>query len=75
MLVNSEIIDELYTILLDLEVLVYLQGLVEFDSDGDCVFEHEFRAVTRNAQSFLFEEQLKTVQKLDRLIHSDGFLK
>ena len=75
MLINSEIIDELYTVLLDLEIFVYLQGLVEFDADGECVFEHEFKNVTRNAQSFLFEKQLETVQRLDRLIHSDGFLK
>lgn len=74
MFVTLENIDKLYELMLDLELYVYLQGLVEFDSDGGCVFEHEFRSVVRNAQAFLFEKQLETVQKLDRLIHSKGFL-
>lgn len=74
MFVGLENIDKLYEIVLDLQLYVYLQGLVEFDSDGSCVFKHDFKSVVRNAQAFLFEKQLEAVQKLDRLVHSDGFL-
>lgn len=68
-----EYFDKLYEILLDLELYTYLQGLVEFDSEGESVFGHEFTAVTRNARSYLFEKQLETVKNLDKLLQSEDF--
>ena len=73
MSLQTKYVDKLYEILLDLELCTYLQGLVEFDSDVESVFENEFNAVTKNAQSYLFEKQLEAVKNLDRLLRSENF--
>ena len=65
-------VDELYSIMYDLEVLVYLQGLLEFDAD-DSVLEHGFEFVHRHAQYFLWKKELEAIQKLSVLLCKDGF--
>ncbi len=63
-------VDELYSIMYDLEVLVYLQGLMEYD---DSVFDHGFKFAHRHAQNFLWGKELEAVQKLSALLRKDGF--
>ena len=65
-------VDELYSIMYDLEVLVYLQGLMEFDAD-DSVLEHGFKFAHRHAQNFLWEKEFEAVQKLSALLCKDDF--
>ena len=65
-------VDELYSIMYELEVLVYLQGLLEFDAD-DTVLEHGFEFAHRHAQNFLCEKELEAVQKLSALLCKGGF--
>ena len=67
-------LDELYSVMYDLELLVYLQGLLEFDAD-DSVLEHGFEFAHRNAQSFLWKKELEAVQKLSALLCKEGFCK
>ncbi len=75
MSIQIEYFDKLYEILLDLELYIYLQGLVEFDLDGDsAVFDHGFTPVNRNAHSYLFERQLETVKRLDKLLKVENFM-
>ena len=65
-------VDELYSIMFDLEMLVYLRGLLDFDTDGSVV-EHEFEFAHRHAESFLWERELETVQKLSSLLCKKDF--
>lgn len=62
-----EDVDELHAISLELGILTYLQGLVQYDGEiGIC--EPDLAFTQKSVDGYLWDKQLETVLKLRQLL-------
>ncbi len=70
--IEWDYLNELYDICNDLNILVYFQGLVQYDLDCGC--DSRFEINTQNAQAYIFDRQLESVLRFKHLLEKDDFL-
>ena len=70
--INLDDVDRLHSICNDLNILVYLQGLVQYDCDSVC--NSSFEISTRSVTSYILDRQQEAVLKLKHLLEKDDFL-
>lgn len=71
--IRLEDTDKLYDILVELGVIAYLQGLVQYDAPGEDKSEDAFAFARKSAESYLLEWQMETVLKFKQLLEREDF--